>query len=89
MKNLKYYLVFFLVHQSCFLLVAQIQPGTPWMNQLNQGTTLEGNGQEFIRQAEMQFAAGFSHHGPAEAVNPRFGGEMLDFADEIGGVDVC
>jgi hypothetical protein len=53
MKNLKYYLLFFLVHQSCFLLVAQIQPGTPWMNQLNQGTTLEGNGQEFIRQAEM------------------------------------
>jgi tetratricopeptide (TPR) repeat protein len=53
MKNLKYYLLFFLVHQSCLLLIAQIQPGTPWMNQLNQGTTLEGNGQEFIRQAEM------------------------------------
>lgn len=53
MKNLKYYLLFFLVHQSCFLLVAQIQTGTPWMNQPSPGIMLEENGQEFIRQAEM------------------------------------
>ena len=49
MKNLKYLILLLLASQSV-LLIGQIQTGTPWTNQ---PTTLEGNGQEFIRQAEM------------------------------------
>jgi tetratricopeptide (TPR) repeat protein len=53
MKNIKYLLLLALVLQSSQVLEAQIQTGTPWMNQQYQGIRMDGNGQEFIRQAEM------------------------------------
>jgi tetratricopeptide (TPR) repeat protein len=53
MKELKYLLLLILMNQLAFSLLAQIQTGSPWMNQPSQGVIIDGTGPEFVRQTDM------------------------------------